>query len=82
MHRIRQLILAGTQPPDCFEPASKTISDEMATASALMLSYRVADWRGFLRFQRDLATRLPPWGEEHASAMHSIRAWGDLKVHP
>lgn len=75
MHRVRQLILAGTQPPDCFVPATEQIAQEMTTANAIVLYHSASDYRDFVRIQRDFATMRPPWGK-HAAAVHNLRAFG------
>ena len=81
MHRVRQLVLAGLAPPDCFEPATAEIAAELSVALALTEYYSVADWRAFMLIQRDMATRLPPWGE-HAGMVHHLRAFTTAKGFP
>jgi hypothetical protein len=84
MHPVRHLILAGFQPPECFTPATAEIAQEMSLALATVEYHSVADWRAFIRIQRDFATReIAPadrergvlWGE-YAADVHSLRAFG------
>lgn len=80
MHRIRQLVLAGFAPPDCFEPATAEIASELTVALALNEYLSVADWRAYLRIRRDFANKNPgergQWGGELAKYIHELRAFG------
>ena len=80
MHRVRQLILAGTQPPECFVPATAEIAQEMAIANALVLYHSAADYRDYARMRRNFAVKGPEkraeWGAEIAPLLHQLRAFG------